>query len=391
MRFPYRLIGGFKGLLFAAAVAIIAGVVLYTDRTVSELRDTSRRHLTLKVERFKMLFLKGDDAELDLYLQEMAAKDFPLIVADSTGNPLSWSGLPELDKLPGELWQTRAQAYQRTWVAQGNKPLLLEIPEYGLKYYYYYGDSDQIRRLRLMPWVEVAVVGGLVLIGYLGFVSIKRSEEWFVWVGMARETAHQLGTPLSSLLGWVELLEERPDDPELRREIVRDLERLKTVADRFNRIGSRPPLEAQPLKSIVDDAVAYISRRLPNLKESRVDTVIHVPDQLSAPVDRTLLTWVLENLMKNGIEALRGEAGSITVTATQRARWLFLDVSDSGCGIPRRLWRNVFRPGYTTKERGWGLGLSLARRIITDVHRGKIFVLNSVPDEGTTMRIQLRV
>jgi hypothetical protein len=391
MRIPYRLVGGFKGLLFVAAVAIIAGVMLYTDRTVSELRESSRRHLTLKIERFKMLFLKGDDAELDLYLQEMAAKDFPLIVADSAGNPMSWSGLPDLERLPNELAQARARSYQHEWVGQGNPPVMLEIPEYGLKYYYYYGDSNQIRRLRMMPWVEVAVVGGLVLIGYLGFVSIKKSEERSVWVGMARETAHQLGTPLSSLLGWVELLNERPDDPELRREIVRDLERLRIVADRFNRIGSRAPLERQKLRPIVENAVAYISRRLPQSLENKVATEIRLADNLEAPVDKTLLVWVLENLLKNGVEALKGEGGTITVTGAQRGRRISLDVADDGCGIPRQEWRNIFRPGYTTKERGWGLGLSLARRIITDVHGGKIFVLNSSPDEGTTIRVQLSV
>jgi len=390
VRVPYRLIGSFKGLLFVAAVAVVLGVMIYTDRMVSDLRESSRRHLSLKVERFRMLFEKGNDEELDLYLTEMAAKDFPLIVADSAGNPTSWSGLPDLDRLSYPAAVLKARGYQRAWLNQGNQPVMLEVPEHGLNYYYYYGDSDQIQRLRLMPWIEIGVVGGLILIGYLGFVSIKKSEERSVWVGMARETAHQLGTPISSLMGWVELLEERSNDPVLRQELVRDLQRLKTVADRFQRIGSQTSLSLQPLEPLISDAVAYIRRRVPHTQGYQMDISQEVEADLAAKVDPTLLSWVVENLLKNGVEALKGKSGKVSVRAYSQGKHVLLEVSDDGSGIPRADWRNVFRPGYTTKERGWGLGLSLAKRIIVDVHDGRIFVLNSNPDTGTIIRVELK-
>ncbi len=389
MRLPYRLVGSFKGLLFVLAVAIVLAVMVYTERMVSELRESSRRYLTLKVERFRMLIMQDDDAALNEYLSEMAAKDFPLIVADSSGAPTSWSGLPDLDRLPEEAALIRARDYQREWLFRGNEPVLIEVPEYGLTYYFYYGDSPQIRRLRMMPWIEMAVVGGLILIGYLGFQNIRRSEERSVWVGMARETAHQLGTPLTSLLGWVELLKERPDDPAVQEEILRDLGRLGTVADRFNRIGSRAPLSLEPLGPIVDEAAGYIRRRLPQSGEGSVQIDIRLPEQLTARVNPILFGWVMENLLKNGVEAMRGRGGRVEVRGGSRGRKVALEVVDDGCGIHRREWRNVFRPGYTTKERGWGLGLSLARRIIEDAHRGRIFVVNSSPERGTQIRVQL--
>ena len=388
-RLPYRFAGSFKGALFILAVGIILAVMIYTERMISDLRESSGRLVTLQVERFKMQLLHGDDVELDSYLQEMAAKDFPLIVTDSVGTPVSCSGLNDIDSLNNEASQKRARHYIEEWLRQGNEPVLFEIPEYGLKQYYYYGDSDQIKRLGMMPWVEVVVVGGLIFIGYLGFRSIKRSEERSVLVGMARETAHQLGTPLSSLYGWVELLSERPDDPTVRDEITKDLQRLQLVADRFNKIGSQLPLKAEPLLPIVEEAVGYIKRRLPQISSREVTLDFELKGGIKINVSYTLFEWALENLLKNGIEALKGQSGRVMLSGFESGSKVNIDVIDNGCGMPRRQWRNMFRPGFTTKERGWGLGLSLTRRIIEDVHGGRIFILDSVPDKGTTIRVQL--
>ncbi len=272
---------------------------------------------------------------------------------------------------------------------QGNEPLPLDIPEFGLRFYFYYGDSVQIRRLRYLPWIEVGVVGALILIGYFGFVNIKKSEERSVWVGMARETAHQLGTPLTSLLGWMELLSERPDDPHIRAEIARDLRRLETVAERFNQIGSRTPLTVKPLRPILDEAVDYIRRRLPRAAGGGVEITVDCPEGLCARVNPTLFEWVLENLLKNGVESLGGSGGRIKIEARLHGGRVNVDLADTGHGIPRSEWRNVFRPGYTTKPRGWGLGLSLTRRIIEDIHGGKVFILESRPVQGTVIRVQV--
>lgn len=390
MRIPHKFIGGFKGGLFVLAVGVVLATLFYTDRLVDDMRASSRKLVTLKVERFKQLFEWGDDAALQEYLEEMASKDFPLIVADSTGVPTSWSGLAELDSLSYGIAQMLASDYQRGWLAQGNQPVLLEIPEHRLKFYYYYGDTPEILKLRILPWIEVAVVGVLVLIGYLGFISIKKSEERSVWVGMARETAHQLGTPLTSLYGWIELLAERPADPALKAEIERDLERLRTVAERFNQIGSSAGLTRKPLKPVIEDAAAYIRRRLPSAGVSEVRIVAETPDDLAAEINPTLFSWALENLLKNAGEAMKGRAGTILVKAFSGGSGVIIDVSDEGTGVARRRWKDIFRPGYTTKSHGWGLGLSLTRRIIEDLHRGKIYVADSIEGKGTRIRMELR-
>jgi signal transduction histidine kinase len=390
LRIPYKLVGSFKGGLFVLAVGIVLTTVIYTDRLVDELRGNSRKLVTLKVERLKQLFEWGNDAALEKYLVEMASKDFPLIVADSTGVPTSWSGLPDLDSLSYGLAQLKATDYQNEWLTQGNNPVVLELPEHQMKFYYYYGDTPQITRLRILPWIEVAVVGTLVLIGYLGFVSIKKNEERSLWIGMARETAHQLGTPLTSLYGWIELLGERPADETLRGEIGRDLERLKTVAERFNQIGSNAPLAMLPLTPAIEEAVAYISRRIPKSNASAVSIKTELQTDISARFNPTLFGWVLENLLKNSVEALKSQTGQVTVRSYRDSGKIVIDVIDTGSGIPRRRWKDVFRPGYTTKARGWGLGLSLTKRIVEDLHHGKIFVAESVVDKGTTIRVVLR-
>lgn len=391
MRLPYRSVGSFKGALFVGAVAIILSVVLYTDHIVSELRESARQYVTLQVERFHSLFTRGDDAGLDTYLREMVAKDFPLIIANGAHEPTSWSGLPDLEGLPLKEARKKARRYQHDWVRQGNSPVSIEIPEFGLTYYFYYGDSEQIKRLRYLPWIEVVVVGGLILIGYFGFVNIKKSEERSVWVGMARETAHQMGTPLTSLLGWIELLAENPGDENIRVEMQKDIARLNTVAERFNRIGSTPALAPHLLQPIVNDAVSYIQQRLPQLSSGEVAIASDLPSGLQVRVHKDLFVWVIENLLRNAVESLHGKGGKIHIRCHEQAGKTLIDVTDDGTGIQRGDLRNVFRPGYTTKSRGWGLGLSLAKRIIEDIHHAKIFVLDSRANKGTTIRIQLPV
>ena len=392
MRYPYKRISGFKQGLFVAGVAILLGVLLYTNWIVNGLRANSRRYVTLKVERFKSLFIQGDEA-LDIYLNEMAKKDFPLIVANADHEPTSWSGLPELDELPKEDAIKRANELMRLWARQGNFPVPLVLDEFDLTQFYYYGDSDQIRRLRYLPWIELIMVGGLILIGYIGFVNLKKSEERSVWVGMARETAHQLGTPLTSLYGWLELLDEEPENrPEISTisiEMQNDLNRLKTVAERFNRIGSKAGFLKVSVETLVENAVTYIRRRLPQLASGEVEIDSAFPTGMTVQVNPDLFGWVIENLLRNAVEALHGKGGKVTVRGSVKGNRVAFDVIDNGSGINRSDWRNIFRPGYSTKKRGWGLGLSLARRIVEDVHHGRILVLESKIDRGTTIRVQL--
>ncbi len=390
MRLQYKNLPNFKVLLFGLGLVIVLGVILYTNSIVDDLRISSRQYLTLQVERFRLLFMQDDANALEAYLQEMASKDFPVIFSDSTGMPISWSGLPELDGLTKEEAMVKATEFQWEWLSHGNNPVTFEMSEFGLTYYFYYGDSGNIRRLRLLPWVEVLLVGGLIWIGYFGFSSIKKSEERSVWVGMAKEVAHQLGTPLTSLMGWVELLESHAENPDVIKEMKHDLKRLTSVADRFNKIGSKPSLKNISLHAVVDEAAVYIRRRLPSMGSQEVTITIDIPENLVVSVNKTLFGWVLENLFKNAVEAFNGEAGTITVEAQLKGKKVLLDFADDGHGIKRRNWQDIFRPGYTTKKRGWGLGLSLSRRIV-EMHNGSIWIHESYPDDGTVIRMQLPV
>jgi len=382
------MLANFKGLLFVLALIIVFGVVIYTNSIIDNLRISSRQHLTLQVERFRVLFMQDDAGALDAYLHEMASKDFPVIFSDSSGVPISWSGLPQLDDMPTEPAKAKAIKYQQEWVKAGNLPLPFEIPEFNLTYYFYYGDSDMIQRLRLLPWIEVLLVGGLIWIGYFGFSTIRKSEERSVWVGMAKESAHQLGTPLTSLMGWVELLDDSADS-EIKQEMKRDLKRLSTVADRFSKIGSKPSLKSQPLFQIVREAAGYIRRRVPQMGGKEIKVGIDIPEEIRVNANTILFGWVLENLFKNAVEAFRGEAGTVSVRAHCRNDMVYLDITDSGPGIPRRHWQDIFRPGYTTKKRGWGLGLSLSRRIIEEMHEGEIGIVESNSGSGTVFRLKL--
>lgn len=249
-----------------------------------------------------------------------------------------------------------------------------------------YGESLMLHRLALYPYVQLLVVVLFVGMALLALLSSKRAEQRRVWVGLTRETAHQLGTPISSLMAWVEVLRETyPDDP-LLPEMGRDVRRLTRVAERFSKIGSRPELTPDNLSDVVSSTVEYMQRRVGR----GVRLTASLPRQpLIATMSAPLMEWVVENLVKNAVDALQGR-GDIAVRAFAEAARTVVEVSDNGPGIPRSRWRKVFAPGYTTKRRGWGLGLSLSRRIVEEYHRGRLYVKCSEAGRGTTFRIELR-
>ncbi|MEM1041465.1 MAG: HAMP domain-containing sensor histidine kinase [Bacteroidota bacterium] len=257
----------------------------------------------------------------------------------------------------------------------------------------HYGESDTVRTLRWFPFVQFLFVGLFILVGYLGFSYVRRSEQSSLWVGMAKEAAHQLGTPISSIMGWTELLRAGNGVPnaQVADELDKDVGRLHRVADRFQKIGSVPALEAQPLAPVTESIADYVRRRLPSAGR-RVELEVDVPPGLWVSANRELFEWVVENLLKNALDALEGEAGTITVRGYRtpgRAGTVTLDVRDTGKGIERSAARHVFRPGFSTKQRGWGLGLSLAKRIVEDYHGGTLTLAETRPGQGTTFRIVL--
>jgi signal transduction histidine kinase len=241
--------------------------------------------------------------------------------------------------------------------------------------------------MQFFPLMQILIIALFLLIAYLLFSYARRSEQNQVWAGMAKETAHQIGTPLSSLMAWIELLKMSHSDFEGAAEMEKDIHRLEIITERFSKIGSTPVLEAVNLVKILEETIAYLTVR--TSKKITYSLHVQASANIIVPLNESLFQWVIENLCKNAIDAIEGQ-GKIEIFVKEEARNILIDVADTGKGIPKSAFQSVFQPGYTSKKRGWGLGLSLAKRIIHDYHKGKIFVRSSVVNEGTTFRIVLR-
>lgn len=270
-------------------------------------------------------------------------------------------------------------------MALQNPPIEIELGN-GKKNYIFYYNSFLLTQLKYYPYVQFAVIGLFLLIAYFLFSTSRKAEQNQVWVGMAKETAHQLGTPLSSLIAWMELLELKNIDPILIDEMKKDVSRLSTITERFSKIGSVPSLDNVYLSAVIQNTVNYLQARVSNKVKFTIDAGNAL--DIKVPLNIPLFEWVIENLCKNAVDAMDGE-GSIYIQLTDVTQYVFVDISDSGKGIPKSKFKTVFQPGYTTKQRGWGLGLSLVKRIIEDYHNGKIFVKHSEIGKGTTFRIVL--
>lgn len=258
----------------------------------------------------------------------------------------------------------------------------------GTRHLVFYGRSRTLVFLTFFPVVQIVAFGFLLWLGVVAFRSGKTGEQNRVWAGLAKETAHQLGTPTSSLLGWVEYLKGQNVDPEAVGEIEKDLSHLMKVVDRFSKIGSETPLEPAVLNELVGDAVGYFRKRIPRNVSLEYNGLAIAP--IRARINPALFEWVVENLLKNALDALQGH-GTIDVRIWSDARSAHIDVRDTGKGIAKANWRRIFEPGFTTKTRGWGLGLSLSRRVVEDYHKGRIFVVESEPERGTLMRVSVKL
>ena len=251
----------------------------------------------------------------------------------------------------------------------------------------FYGHSLTLQTLYIFPYIQIFIIVVFVLVVFVAFRSMKEGEQSRIWVGLAKETAHQLGTPTSSLLGWIEYLREQPVDQMAVDEMQKDLTHLMKIVDRFSKIGSETPLSVESLNEVVGDSVMYFRKRIP--RNVTLDYNGLATDTVKAKINITLFEWVVENLMKNALDALQGH-GEIVVTIGSDRKYAWVEVADTGKGIPKSKWKRIFEPGYTTKTRGWGLGLSLSRRIVEEYHKGKIAVVESELGKGTTFRITLK-
>ena len=323
-----------------------------------------------------------ENTDLGLVLAVISSNNtIPVIVTDDSDSVISWLNI-EVGKRDTALF---IADYAHRMRANGNSIKILFDDEDESRYYEVcYDESLLLNRLTVYPYIQLAVVALFVLIAIFALLSFKKTEQNRVWVGLSKETAHQLGTPISSLMAWTELLKDKYDD-ELIAEMEKDVNRLEMVAERFSKIGSMPEPVTADMVGVLDGVIDYVEHRSP----ATVRFVRDFPDPpVNARVNASLFGWVIENICKNAVDAMSGK-GMLTIKLTEDRNHVTIDVTDTGKGIAKNSWKSVFDPGYTTKERGWGLGLSLAKRIVTEYHKGKIFVAHSELGKGTTFRIEL--
>jgi predicted RNA-binding protein with PIN domain len=330
--------------------------------------------------------------ELRQVLDDLIESFFSEIVENSVSVPVIVTDSSERRILAfGNIDSTNMQNtdYVETLVNQmktDNEVIQIQLPENGISFIYY-KNSSLLTQIKYYPYVQFTVIGFFFLIAYLLFSVSRRSEQNQVWVGMSKETAHQLGTPLSSIIAWLEILKMKEINPEILSEIEKDLARLQNITERFSKIGSPPILEKQNIVKIIYDSVEYIKKRT----SKKINYSINLPKNsvLIAPINKPLFEWVVENICKNAVDAMNG-SGSLKIKIKELQKNIILDFTDTGKGLAKSNYKTVFNPGYTSKERGWGLGLSLSKRIIKNYHKGKIFVKASIIDQGTTFRIVLQ-
>lgn len=370
----------------AVAILIVTGTIFYSRYVAKKIAKEER----VRVDAFgRALKIKAqsDDPNVLLFTNQIAIDndDIPIIETDEKDNP---SGLfVNLDsaKVANDTGYLRKMVMK---FAETNIPVRVDITSNPVTYnYYYYGKSALQNEVRYYPIVQLFIVGLFIIVTLLTLRSSYRSVQNQVWAGMAKETAHQLGTPVSSLEGWVEMLKEKNADEQIVQELSKDVDRLRLVSDRFGKIGSTPQLEELDLVKQISSMVEYIRKRAPGKIGFTINTYGH--DQIPAMISAPLFDWVIENLLKNALDAMEGKGG-ITIDIKDEKDAVNIDVTDTGKGIAAKNIRKVFKPGFTTKRRGWGLGLSLSRRIIGQYHKGEIFVKHSEMGKGTTFRIMLR-
>ncbi len=317
------------------------------------------------------------------FISEVAVNSasVPVIFTDSTRLNVIAAGNVDSLKIKDSTYVKEMLAS----MSSQNQPIEVEIGN-GNKSYIFYKESKLLTQLKFYPYIMFTIIGLFLLVAYLLFSTARRVEQNQVWVGMAKETAHQLGTPLSSLIAWLEYLRSTGLDPETAMEIEKDVKRLETITERFSKIGSVPKLESFDLVKVLEDAVNYMKMRTSKNVVFTIDT--NKQKEVFAKLNVPLFEWVIENLIRNAVDAMDGK-GSISITFSDQTQFVYLDIADTGKGIPKSKYKTVFEPGFTTKQRGWGLGLSLTKRIIENYHSGKIFVKNSEIDKGTTFRIVL--
>ncbi len=385
----YRNSVNIKLGLFFVGLILIIGLLAYSNSIVSRLKNDNREIVKLYSEIIAKTVNEDSDTNLSFVFDEIIKKvQFPIIYSDPESKPIYSRNLSE--RLTSEELQKSLASMD-----QQNDPIPIvymdrDSNESIILGYLHYGDSDLIRKLQWLPYLEIGVVALFIFIGFIAFNSIRNSEKRNIWVGMARETAHQLGTPVSALMGWVDRLRTHPEEStNVVKEMESDLKRLEQIGSRFSKMGSDSELKSISLKELVDRQSAYLKKRLPLLKKEIKLTVLGI-DNISIEGNEILLGWAIENVIRNGIDSIQSEKGKVDISISSDDVSGIIQIQDSGAGILKKDWKNIFRPGFSTKERGWGLGLSLVNRIINEIHDGEIKVLHSKIGFGTCFEIKIK-
>ena len=402
-----------KLVLSLLAIIISVASLFITSRLVKELKNEERKKIETWAQATKQLVSASSQGDFSLAIKVISENtNIPVILIDECDSILETRNIKFFTKndsiilndykkiksnaisnsndsltfIKAKKLQNKYGTFLRSTLKEmregDDKPI--EINFIGDKQWIYYSDSELLNNLRYYPIYQLFFITIFILIGYMVFSSARKSEQNQVWAGMAKETAHQIATPLSSLMAWIELIKNQ-DNGDMVFEMKKDLTRLETIADRFSKIGSKPKLEKYDVVEIIDKSVKYLKSRL---SENTEFLVQKIETPLFAKVNKTLLEWVIENICKNAVDAMQGK-GKINISFVERKNEVEIIIKDTGKGIDRMMFNDVFKPGVTTKTRGWGLGLSLSKRIIKDYHKGKLYIMQSTIKEGTSFAISL--
>ena len=366
--------------IFVAILIAIASVVV-SNMLVKNLAEEERQKIEVWNEATRAMTSESPSLNMQLILKIIQGNSsIPVILWSEKDGIISYNNIEIPEKGQEAFLQKKLKELKAK-----NPPIAIDIED-GTFQYLYYDDSIILKRLNVYPYAQLTVVFVFILIAFLALASTKKAEQNKVWVGLSKETAHQLGTPISSLIAWMEYLKTKEIDPALLKEMSKDVSRLEMIAERFSKIGSNPDPDPVNINNSIQSALEYMESRI----SSKVKICTDLPKEpVFVSMNDSLFAWVIENLIKNAVDAMEGY-GEISFHVEDRGKYARIDITDTGKGIPKSKYKTIFNPGYTTKKRGWGLGLSLVKRIVESYHNGKIFVKSSEIGKGTTFRIELK-
>jgi two-component sensor histidine kinase len=384
----YKNAGNIKAGLFILGVSLIIILLAYTQFLVNELRKDNREVVRLYASFIANIVQDENETNLNFIFENVIQKvKFPLIQTDNEDKPQLWKNLPK------DIKNEKDRIKFMNLIDNYNSPIPLVYKDKNIGEitfgYLHFGDSSIVEKLKFWTYLIIFAIGIFIFLGFLGFTFIRNNEKKHIWVGMARETAHQLGTPVSALMGWLDWLKNHPGkSKEIIPEIELDLQRLEQISRRFSQMGSKSDFEKFDLSIKIKKVLDYLEKRLPSIGK-KVNLLNDIDPHIMIVGNGSLLAWAIENLIRNGIDAIDQVNGEISIILKEENKKILIQIKDNGIGIPKKDWKNIFRPGFSTKKTGWGLGLSLSTRIVEDIHNGELSVLSSSKNNGTTIQIRL--